>query len=66
LHPLVKFHQNPSIRYRDIAIFHFLKMAAVGRLGFVGAYLDHPQRVLGGFVTSQNLVNVCRETALIA
>ena len=46
MHHRAKFRQNWSVRCGDIAIFQFLKMAAIGDLGFVGAYLDHPRRVV--------------------
>ena len=47
------FCQNRSIGCEDIKIFQFFKMAVVRHLGFVWAYLDNSQSVLGGLYHSQ-------------
>ena len=52
LHHLAKFHQNLSIFCRDIAIFRFLKMAAVCHVGFVWDTFGPV------FITVQNLVAI--------
>jgi len=40
MHNYIKFHR---FRYGDIAIFRIFNMSAVRHLGFIWAYLDHPQ-----------------------
>jgi len=38
------------------AIFQIFKIAAVRHLEFVWPYLDHPQQVIGGLISLQNLI----------
>jgi len=51
-HEHAKFRQKGSIGCEDIKIFRLFKMAVVRHLGFVWAYLDHPQWVLKGLYNS--------------
>jgi len=54
MHRRVKFRQDQPTRCGDITIFRYFKMPSIRHLGLFGAYLDHPQRVLGGLYYSAN------------
>jgi len=58
LHQRAKFCQNRSIGCKNIKIFLFLRWWPSAIFDSFGAYLDHPQWVLGVSITLQNLVMI--------
>jgi len=57
-HQRAKIRPNWSSGCKYIKIFRFSNMAVVRHLGFIGAYLGHPQWVLGVSIILQNLVMI--------
>ena len=49
-----KFHGDRSNRCRDMAVYHFSKMAAVRHLGFMMRVFGHPRKALGGLYRCAN------------